>query len=71
MTATLDVLVREETGTPYLYVPGEAMWSLLEFLSWQRVRASYTYETNRCAVYFLYADLQTARRLIDEWQQCR
>jgi hypothetical protein len=67
MIQKYEVLECEETGTPYVSVPGEKIWDLTEFFSWQRVRAEYDYETTHCRVYFLFLDRLTAQHHMDEW----
>ena len=69
MIQTFGISTCQRTGMPYVCVPGDAIWSLLEFLSWQRVRTSYDYENGHCIVYFLHSDHQTAQQLIDDWKK--
>ena len=69
MVKQLKVLQCERTGIPFLKIPGEAMWDLLEFLSWHQVQAEYEYYETHFSVFFLCQDVETAQRLIDEWLQ--
>ncbi len=67
MSREFEVLICEETGMPCVRVPGEAMWDLLEYLSQQRVRTTYDFETAHCTVFFPYMDRDTSQKLMDEW----
>jgi len=69
MIKQLKVLQCERTGIPFLKIPGEAMWDLLEFLSWHQVQAEYEYYETYFSVFFLFQDLETAQNLIDGWLQ--
>ncbi len=67
MNGMFEVLEGEETGVPYVCVPGEMIWELVEFFSWQRVRTEYDYMTTHCTVHFLFLDRSTAQQLMDDW----
>jgi hypothetical protein len=67
MNQKFEVLESAETGMPFVRVPGEVIWELVEYFSWQRVRTEYNYESNHCTVYFLFLDRNTAQRLMDDW----
>ncbi len=69
MTRKFEVLECMETGMPYVRVPGEMIWELVEFFSWQRVRTEYDFKTTHCTVYFLFLDRTTAQQLMDDWGQ--
>jgi len=53
---------------PYVRVPGEMIWELVEFFSWQRVRTEYNYDTTHCTVHFLFLDRDTAQQLMNDWE---
>ena len=43
------------------------MWSLVEFLAFQRVRVSYSYFPRYFTVTFLNIGAETAQQLLDDW----
>ena len=65
----LEVLLCKETGVPYLEVPSEFMWQLLEYFALHRVRTIYDYDTHHLTAFFLYCDRDTAQRLVGEWSR--
>ena len=67
MRSKLQVLESKPTGIPYAQVPAQAMWDLVEYLSWHRVLASYDYATTHFTVTFPHLDLASARELLEQW----
>ena len=61
----IDVL--EVHGSACARVPQDMLWSLVEFLSWQRVRVSYTYQGADFMVTFANSDAATVRRLVEDF----
>ena len=43
------------------------MWDLVEHLSIQRVKVSYTFDSSHFYVYFLSSDLSSAQHVLDVW----
>lgn len=69
MREKLEVAVSEHTGLPYAVVPSEAMWELVEYLSFQRVAVSYEYRADHFTVCFLKSDAKTAQKVLDDWSR--
>jgi hypothetical protein len=62
LTITID-----ESGAPRAEVPGQCMWDLVEYLSYQRVTVTYKYEATHFTVIFPRQDAPSAQRLLDDW----
>lgn len=54
-------------GLPSAQVPFECMWNLVEYLSYQRVTVTYTYQDSYFTVTFPRMDREGAQRILDEW----
>lgn len=67
MRRKLHILQSEPSGIPYAEVPLDVMWGLVEYLSWQRVLASYNFATTHFTVTFPHLDAASAQKLIDDW----
>ena len=52
---------------PKAYIPSDVAWDLVEYLSNQRVPATYSYEEFHVIVSFGYMDLQAVCALLDKW----
>jgi len=64
-------LICDPSGIPSAKVPFPCMWDLVEYLSFQRVSASYQYEASHFTVTFPRMELTTAQRILDEWNRSR
>ena len=60
-------VIKSPNTQPVAHVPEHAVWGVVEYLSYQRVRVSYSYEGDHFTVKFLQSDAETAQRLMDEW----
>ena len=69
MRRKLQVLAGKPSGIPYAKVPLDAMWDLVEYLSWQRILATYDFETTHFTVTFPHLDIAGAQRLLDDWDR--
>jgi len=67
MSERLAVKVREDSGVPYVQVPGKAMWELVEYLSCQRTTVHYSYQATGFTVQFLRMDHTAAQAMLDDW----
>ena len=67
MRRKLRVLQSKPSGVPYAEVPLDVMWGLVEYLSWQRVLASYNFATTHFTVTFPHLDIASAQKLMDDW----
>jgi len=67
MCERLAVKVTEESGIPYVQVPGKAMWELVEYLSCQRTMVHYSYQATGFMVQFLRIDQTAAQTMLDDW----
>ncbi|HUO09242.1 MAG TPA: hypothetical protein VM008_13125 [Phycisphaerae bacterium] len=67
MRRKLHILKSRPSGVPYAEVPLDVMWGLVEYLSWQRVLASYNFATTHFTVTFPHLDAVTAQKLLDDW----
>jgi hypothetical protein len=54
-------------GLPHAQVPFQCMWNLVEYLSYQRVTVTYTYQESYFTVTFPRMDREAAQRILDEW----
>ena len=54
-------------GLPAAQVPFSCMWNLVEYLSYQRVIATYQYQEEYFTVTFPRTDVETAQQILDEW----
>ena len=70
MSKSLRV-VPDSQGLPAAEIPFTCMWDLVEYLSFQRVVASYHYEASHFTVTFPRIDADTAQRILDSWTQSR
>jgi hypothetical protein len=61
------IVTLDSTGMPCAQVPFQCMWELVEYLSYQRVAATYHYEASYFTVTFPRMDLETSQRILDEW----
>jgi hypothetical protein len=68
MRPQLQVIVSKPSNIPCAKVPADAMWDLVEYLSWQRVQAVYNFATPSFTVSFPHLDVETAQRLLDGWR---
>ncbi|MGN6369704.1 MAG: hypothetical protein ACTHN5_15705 [Phycisphaerae bacterium] len=71
MRRKLSVLQLKPSGVPYAHVPADAMWDLVEYLSWQGVLAEYAYHNNDFTVAFPHLDVLHAQRILDEWDSAQ
>ena len=67
MCERLAVKVTEVSGVPYVQVPGEAMWELVESLSCQRTMVHYSHQATGFTVQFLRMDQAAAQAMLDDW----
>ena len=63
----LMVKVSQKTGLPFVEIPHDDMWALVEQLSNQRAAVNYTYQEDHFTVSFLHLDAAAVRRLLDDW----
>ncbi len=68
MRYPLQILESSSSGVPYTNVPLDAMWDLVEYLSWQRVAATYNFATTHFTVTFTHLDMAGAKRLVADWE---
>jgi hypothetical protein len=54
-------------GAPCAHVPFQCMWNLVEYLSYQRLAVTYTYQETYFTVTFPRMDRDGAQRILDEW----
>ena len=59
----------DSTGIPTATIPFTCMWDIVEYLSYQRVAASYQYEASHFTVAFPSLDLTAAQQLLDGWSR--
>ena len=67
MHENLQVRVSEINQLPYALVPRGAMWSLVEFLAFQRIRVTYSYFPSYFTVTFLNMSVEAAQQVLDDW----
>ena len=67
MCERLPVKVAELSGVPYVQVPNEALWELVEYLSCQRTMVHYTHQATCFTVQFLRMDQTAAQDMLDDW----
>ena len=61
------IVTPDSTGLPFAMVPFHCMWELVEYLSYQRVAATYRYESSYFTVTFPRMDVDSSQRILDEW----
>ena len=61
------IVTQDARGLPCCQVPGSCMWSLVEYLSFQRTAVLYQYRTSCFLVTFRGKDVESAQALLDEW----
>ncbi len=71
MNTHLDIRVCPESCLPIARVPADAVWALVEYLSYARVRATYSFDDGEFTVCFPQMDQVAAQRQVDEWASSR
>jgi hypothetical protein len=61
------VSVALNNGVPYVVVPKESLWSLVEFLAMNRVHADFSYAGENFRVSFPNQGREAAQQLLDDW----
>ncbi|HEY4329898.1 MAG TPA: hypothetical protein VGN88_09190 [Phycisphaerae bacterium] len=61
------IVAQDSVGHPTAQVPFACMWNLVEYLSYQRVFVTYQYEASHFTVTFPKMDVESAQRVLDEW----
>ena len=67
MLVQLKIVAEEETQLPRAEVPSEWLWSLVDYLSLQRIAVSYQYHAANFSVTFQRIGREAAQRIVDEW----
>jgi len=67
MKEQMELLISQETGHPCACIPNALVWDLVEYLSVQRVRASYDFDANQFKVSFPGMSIERAQALLNEW----
>jgi hypothetical protein len=67
MREKLEIQTFHQTDLPYVSVNPDAVWDLVEYLSWQRVAVTYSYEGAHFVVRFTRSDRAAAQKLLDSW----
>ena len=67
MRATPEVQVTPQTGVPFVRVGPREVWDLVEYLSWQRERVTYSHEDGEFVVRFPHRDPASAQQLLQRW----
>jgi hypothetical protein len=67
MREKLEIQTFHQTDVPIVSVNPDAVWDLVEYLSWQRVAVNYSYEGGHFVVRFTRSDRATAQKFVDEW----
>ena len=67
MSERLTANVAEQSGVPYVQVPREAMWEVVEYLSRRRTAVHYSFHGNGFTVRFPRLDQAAVQALLDEW----
>ena len=67
MLRKIEVVISEATGLPIAEIADRDVWELVEFLSIQRIRVTYTYNLQNFIVSFHHSDVDSAQAVIDEW----
>ena len=66
MRQRLNVTI-DGNGLPCAQVPFQCMWNLVEYLSYQRVTVTYTYQESYFTVTFPRMVREGAQQILDEW----
>jgi hypothetical protein len=66
MRGPLNVTL-DPADVPYAEVPFPCMWDLVEYLSYQRIAVSYQYHASHFTVSFPRLDLESVRRILNNW----
>ncbi len=61
------IVTPDSHSMPSAQVPFDCMWDLVEYLSYQRVVATYQYEASHFTVTFPRMDMESSQRILDEW----
>ena len=61
------VSMASDTDHPFATIPEHQVWDLVEFMSFARVRVSYTYDNAAFRVNFLQVGMEQAQRLLNDW----
>jgi hypothetical protein len=69
MHVEIEVELTERGGVPQARVSREKAWDLVDYLANQRVQVTYSFEAERLLVNFHHMSVQSARELLDHWQQ--
>lgn len=57
----------DHDGSPCAVIPFARIWDLVDFVSYHRVTAMYRYHSTHFSVTFPRSDLESARRILDDW----
>ena len=68
MRYTLAVIL-DPQGIPCAEIPLTCMWDLVEYLSIQRVAATYEYHASHFKVTFTRLDLPSAQHILNQWSR--
>ncbi len=68
MTGLYQIQQAGIEGDPFALIPSGEIWGLVEFLSYQRVRAGYEPQAAFYKVSFPHVDADSARRLMQDWR---
>jgi hypothetical protein len=63
------IATADPDGFPYAEVPPSRMWDLVEYISFHRVAVICSYHEPNFTVTFARSDLETAQRILDEWEK--
>lgn len=59
--------LKDECGVPTARIPAAHSWSLVEYLGFQRIHASYSFHLDRLVVRFHNMDFHAAEAMVSEW----
>ena len=62
-----EICVTANSGMPYVIVPREFVWSLVEYLAFRRIHAEFTYTQEGAISLFPHLSVEAARQVLKDW----
>jgi len=63
-----SITVFENCGTPCVIFSHDAIWSLVEYLAYQRVQAHFSFDQDAFTVLFPHLSMEATQQILRDWQ---